>query len=213
MSGDTRDTGPDTQPSTQPGAEPAGQQQSVAGAARPSYGDLLTAPLTKQFAKFSGGVYAAVAVGVGVMFLALKYLGKPAVTATQGAEMTGNEAAIAATNFVNTSANLAIYALPLLAAAVAAYLGVYAARELDVSDRKLFVAAGVGSLVGAFVFVVLASYMVSLGFGTAATEGGSQAVSKPGSVDVGNVVFNAVAVAIGAGVLTLGTAWTDRSLV
>lgn len=185
--------------------------EQPATATRQSYGDLLTSPLTKRFTKFSAGIYGAVAVGLGVMFVLLKYLGKPAVTESTGGTSQQGAAAMAATNFVNTSASFAIYLLPLLAAAIAAYVGLYAARELDVSDRKLFVAAGVGSVVGAFVFVVAGAFLVSMGFGTASVQG-QQVVSKPGSVDVANVAFNGVAVAVGAGVLSVATAWTDRSL-
>jgi hypothetical protein len=206
MSGQDGDTGPESGAT----ARAAGTPQS-ATATSPSYADLVTSPLTKRFTKFSAGVYGAVAVGLGVMFVLLKYLGKPAVTESTSGTAQQGAAAVAATNFVNSSAQVAIYVLPLLAAAVAAYVGLYAARELDVSDRKLFVAAGVGSVVGAFVFVVVGAFLVSMGFGTASVQG-QQMVSKPGTVDVANVVFNGVAVAVGAGVLSVATAWTDRSL-
>lgn len=208
MSGQDRDTTVESGTNTQAAGE---AQPAAATATQQSYGDLVTSPLTKRFTKFSAGIYAAVAVGLGVMFLLLKYLGKPAVTQSTSGSSQQGAAAIAATNFVNSSAQFAIYVLPLLAAAVAAYVGLYAARELDVSDRNLFVAAGVGSLVGAFVLVVVGAFLVSMGFGTASLQG-QQVVSKPGSIDIANVVFNGVAVAIGAAVLTVATAWTDRSL-
>ncbi|WP_336035757.1 hypothetical protein [Halobacterium yunchengense] len=207
MSGQDADTGVESQPTTQA----AGAAQP-AGAARQSYGDLLTSPLTKRFAKFSAGVNGGVAVGLGVTFVLLKYLGKPAVTSSSSG--TGGQegaAAMAATEFANTSAQFAIYVLPVLAAAVAAYVGLYAARELDVGDRELFVAAGAGAAVGAFLLVVAGAFLVSMGFGTASVEG-QQVVGKPGTVDLANVAFNGVAVAVGAAVLSVATAWTDRTL-
>lgn len=212
MSDEGRDTDGESNVNTQPNGGAPAQQTPGQVAAQPSYGDLVTSPLTKRFAKFSTGVYAAVAVGLGVMFLALKLLGKQPVTDANSGQQSANAADVAATQFVNTSAQFAIYLLPLLAAALAVVVGLYAARELDVGDRKLYVAASVGSVAGAFVFVVLAGFLVTMAFGTASTADGVQMVSKPGSIDVGNLLFNAVAVAIGAGVLTLGTVWTDRTV-
>ncbi|AHG05070.1 hypothetical protein HALDL1_01570 [Halobacterium sp. DL1] len=199
------------------GSEPGGEPQPTTHqqpqrTAEPSYVDLLTAPLTKRFATFASATGAGTGVGLGVMFLLLKFAGKPAIESPDGgfASQSPKAGEIAATQFVNQAAQLAIYVLPLLAAALAAVLGLYAARRLDVGDRETFVAAAVGGLVGAGVLVVVGTFFVSMGFGSVTVEG-QQAVRKPGSVAFGNLVVNAVAVGLGAAVLSTVTSWADRT--
>lgn len=204
MSRESRDTDTESSPSTHPNGGTVPQQAPTEGANQPAYGDLVTSPLTKRFAKFSAVVYAAVAVSLGVMFQALKVLGKPPVTG----EQTADSAEVAATIFLNESVGFAIVTLPLLATALAVVVGLYAARELDVSDRELFTAASVGSMVGAFVLVVVGSFLLAAAFGNVE---GSRVASKPGTIEFGNLLFNAVAVSIGAGLLAYGTAWADRT--
>jgi len=203
MSGQRSDTGGESQPA-------AGQQQRVAQT-QPSYVDLATAPLTKRFAKFSGVVGVGVGVGLGVMFLLLKFVGAPTITQSSGGG-GGSNAGIAATQFVNQSAQFAIWLLPLLAAAVAVVLGLYAARELDAGDRHAYVASAVGGLVGALALVVVGAFLVSMAFGTASLQG-STVVEKPGSVEFANLLKNAVAVGVGAGVLGAIASWADRTQV
>lgn len=203
MSEQGSETGGDPQQTT------AHAQQRIA---EESYIDLLTAPLTKRFAKFAGATGAGVGVGLGVMFLLLKFIGKPAIESPDAgsASQMPQASEIAATQFVNTSAQFAIFVLPLLAAALAAVLGLYAARQLDADDRETFVAAAAGGLVGAAVLVVVGAFLVSLGFGSVTVEG-STAVEKPGSVALGNVLLNGIAVGIGAAVLATATSWADRT--
>ncbi|MFB6072251.1 MAG: hypothetical protein ABEJ88_04705, partial [Halobacterium sp.] len=178
-----------------------------------SYADLVTAPLTKRFAQFSGATGGAVGVGLGVMFLLLKYIGKPVVTSSSEGGSTSSQipqASIEATRFVNSSVQLSIYVLPLLAAAFAGVLGLYAARELDANDREVYVAGAAGALVGAVVLVVVGAFLASMAFGSVSANGNTF-VEKPGSVAFANLVMNAVAIGVGAAVLGAGSAWADRT--
>lgn len=197
---------------SEPGGEPQPTTPSQPSAVEPSYVDLLTAPLTKRFATFAGATGAGVAAGLGVMFLLLKVVGKPAIESSGSGfgSQAPKAGEIAATQFVNQSAQLTIIVLPLLAAALAAMLGLYAARQLDADDRETFVAAAAGGLVGAGVLVVVGTFLVSMGFGTVSVDG-QQAIGKPGTVAFGNLVVNAVAVGVGAAVLSTVTSWADRT--
>ncbi|MFC3477861.1 hypothetical protein [Halobacterium litoreum] len=203
MSGQSGDTGGESQTTTHQTQRVTQQEDS--------YADLVTAPLTKQFAKFSGATGAGVGVGLGVMFLLLKFVGAPTITqSTGGSGGSGSNAGIAATQFVNSSAQFTIYLLPLLAAAFAAVVGLYAAREIDAEDRETYVASAAGGLAGALALFVVGAFLVSMAFGTASLQG-STVVQKPGSVEFGNLLVNAVAVGAGAAVVAAATTWTHRT--
>lgn len=192
--------------SGQPADQPASQQSRRP--TRRSTRGLVTAPLTKQLTKYVSVLFGGVGAGLGVMFLVLKQLGRPPITSSA---QTGVSVDVAATQFVNQTAQFVIYLLPVLAAALAALVGVRAARERDAPDRDLAVAAGIAALTGTVVLVLVATYLIAFSFGTASASGGQQVVYRPGTVAFTNVVQNAVSYGVGAGVVGALAAYTTRN--
>lgn len=204
MSGQREDGGGTRHSPTTEGVQSRQQVTDASG----SYVELATSSATKLFAKFSAVVGAGVGVGLGVMLLALKYVGSPNVTESSAGESTDPEVVSAV--FVNSVTWDVIALLPLLAAAIAAALGLYAARELAVDNREAVVAGAAGGLVGAVALVVVGASLGSMAFGTVHVDG-SQAVSKPGTLEFGNLVKNAAAVGVGAGVVGAVVSWANRT--
>jgi hypothetical protein len=171
MSGSGNDSGhQDVQNAVQDGGQPKGQRQGQPApgqappAAQESAVDKLKDPVVQDFAKGVGALYAIVGLGLGLLVVALGFVGKPVVLygfKADAAEEVSEFGAFFAQQFINEAARTVIFVLPLLAVVAAVLVGLYGVRSLAVDEQTMFIATGAGAFVGSVLMVFLGSYLAA----------------------------------------------------
>jgi hypothetical protein len=218
------------QPPGQPptGQAPRGRQESAV--------DKLKDPLVQDFAKGISALYTIVGVGLGLLVVALGFVGKPVVLygfSADAAEEVSEFGAFYAQQFVNQAARTVIQILPIIAVAAAVLVGLYGVRSLAADKQTTFIAIGAGSFVGSFLMVFLGSYLAASQMESlqSLSEDVSQAVSQldspsesvqqasryVGGVDAEiqvqtvDLVLNGIVVGVVAAIVAVATAYAYRN--
>lgn len=224
------------QPKGQPQRQPAGQAPPAAQA---SAVDKLKDPLVQDFAKGIGALYAIVGAGLGLLVIALGFVGKPALLTESQAEVAEEipeYGELVAQYVLNEIAYAVITLLPVLAVAGAVFVGLYAVRSINADDQTTYIASGSGAFVGSGLMVILGSYLAGTQIETleSLSESVSEAVAEMDdspdlvngqfiggtgfsrspdgyAVQTVDLVVNAIAVGVVAAIVAVGTAYVYQN--
>lgn len=179
-SDETTDGEQEVEPEAEP-VTPAGEDDGD------SIVDLAQQPIVVDWIKYVAGLFAFLAIGMGLFTLLLDVVDPD----TFGISGGGGDVA-------DMIVGELFFLIPVLAITIAVFLGAFLGWKLETDDTTTFLAAGLSALVGLIVFWLLSTIL-----GT---------VFSDFSLEFGDLLINSIAAGIAAAVTAVGGAWTSRNL-